>query len=327
MALFGTGTSSRQNRSTKSYEVHIVTFIAVSRAMRKVLAYCDAVTEFPAPVLVVGETGTGKELVCRRIHDHGPCRRKSFVAVNCAAVPDELFEREFFGHVRGAFTGAMNESPGYIEHAAGGTLFLDEVGELPLNAQPKLLRVLEAGVFRRVGEVAERQVSFRLIAATNQDLRRMVRDCRFRADLYYRLQGLTIRIPPLRERRQDIVPLLEHFLAEVAGCRCDLDDYMTTTEREVLMRQHMAGNVRELITLARTLCMRKKLDRGKLVFELPMLDEICAGSGTAARPQATELLNLLNEHDGNKKKLAQYLGISRTTLYRWLSVADDGLES
>jgi transcriptional regulator with GAF, ATPase, and Fis domain len=167
-------------------------------------------------VLITGESGTGKELVARAIHEHSARKGRTLIKLNCSAVPEGLFESEFFGHVRGSFTGALKDKPGRFELADGGTLFLDEIGEVPLAMQAKLLRVLQEQELERIGDTRTRKVNVRVIAATNRDLTKEVDEGRFRADLFYRLRVFPIEVPPLRERREDIAPLAAHFIRQGA---------------------------------------------------------------------------------------------------------------
>jgi len=197
-------------------------------------------------VLVTGESGTGKELVAQLIHESGPRATKPFVAVNCGAIPEQLLESELFGHTRGAFTGAVEERRGLFEEAHGGTLFLDEIGELPAPLQVKLLRALQEGEVRRVGDNAARNVDVRVVAATSRDLEAEVRANRFRADLFYRVNVVRIQLPPLRERRDDIPELVKHFTA-VFNRRLSLAIKGVSAEAmKLLMDYAWPGNVREL---------------------------------------------------------------------------------
>jgi transcriptional regulator with GAF, ATPase, and Fis domain len=197
-------------------------------------------------VLILGESGTGKELVARAIHDRSPRKDAALVRVNCASVPRELFESEFFGHVRGAFTGAVKDRVGRFELAHGGTLFLDEIGEVPLELQSKLLRVLQEGQFEKVGEDRTRTVDVRIIAATNRDLEAEVKAGRFREDLFYRLSVFPIELPPLRERIEDIPALAQHFLQQSARKLGATAPRITPSQVKELQSYEWPGNVREL---------------------------------------------------------------------------------
>jgi transcriptional regulator with GAF, ATPase, and Fis domain len=217
-----------------------------SVAIRELLRQIALVAPTAASVLIQGETGTGKELVAREIHDRSPRHARPLVAVNCASIPRELFESEFFGHVRGAFTGALRDRAGRFEAADGGTLLLDELGEIPVELQGKLLRALQEGCFERVGDDRQRRVDVRVLAATNRDLEREVRSGRFREDLYYRLSVFPLRVPPLRERLED-VPLLAAHFAEAAAKRFHVPHpRLPRSEAERLQRYDWPGNVREL---------------------------------------------------------------------------------
>jgi len=215
-------------------------------AMQRLRATIEQIAKTRSTVLILGESGTGKELVARAVHDASPRRGKRFVAVNCAAIPAALLESELFGHKRGAFTDAVRDKPGLFEDADGGTLFLDEVGELPLALQAKLLRALQEGEIRRVGDNASIKVDVRLVAATLRDLSEDVAAGRFREDLYYRLNVLPVRIPPLRERSEDI-PQLARFFAQRHAARHKLGEVeLPEPVIETLRRQPWPGNVREL---------------------------------------------------------------------------------
>jgi transcriptional regulator with GAF, ATPase, and Fis domain len=217
-----------------------------SPKMLEIFAILDRVTDSTVPVLVQGESGTGKELIARALHFNGPRKAKQFVSQNCAAIPGSLMESEFFGHVRGAFTGAEREKPGLFEIADGGTIFLDEIGDMDLDMQTKLLRVLQGGELRRVGAKEFKKVDVRVISATNRDLQQLIRIGKFREDLYYRLNVINVHLPPLRERREDIPVLAGHFL-ERARARTDAEPREVTEEAmRLLMRYDWPGNIREL---------------------------------------------------------------------------------
>ena len=217
--------------------------VSVSPAMNRVLAMADRVAGTDATVLITGESGTGKEAVARRIHVRSLRAQGPFVAVNCAAIPAELLESELFGHARGAFTGAVRDRPGRFRQASGGTLFLDEIGEMPMPLQAKLLRVLQEKVVDEVGGDKPIPVDVRILVATNRDLLGRIRDGTFREDLYYRLNVVEIRVPPLRDRTEDIPPLAEHFLQEISP-----DRRLSIPPRvmEELLARPWPGNVREL---------------------------------------------------------------------------------
>lgn len=220
--------------------------IGSSRALAKVLEQVSIVAPTPATVLIQGESGTGKELVARAIHDRSPRRSKPFIEVNCASIPRELFESEFFGHVKGAFTGALRDRAGRFQAAAGGTLFLDEVGEIPLDLQAKLLRVLQEGRFERVGEEVTRTVDVRVLAATNRDLPQEVAAGHFRPDLYYRLSVFPIVLPALRERLEDIPQLATYFVEHAARRYGRPAARLTVRAIKTLEGYQWPGNVREL---------------------------------------------------------------------------------
>jgi transcriptional regulator with GAF, ATPase, and Fis domain len=217
-----------------------------SPALRKVLEQVAIVAPTPATVLIQGESGTGKELVARAIHDRSPRRHRPLISVNCASIPRELFESEFFGHVKGAFTGALRERAGRFQAADGGTLFLDEVGEIPLDLQGKLLRVLQEGQFERVGDEAMRTVDVRVVAATNRDLQEEVASGGFRRDLFYRLSVFPIVLPPLRDRLEDLPRLATYFIDQAARRYGKNAPQLTARAQMTLQAYSWPGNVREL---------------------------------------------------------------------------------
>jgi two-component system response regulator AtoC len=220
--------------------------VAESAAMKEVLRVVQKVAPMVTTVLIQGESGTGKELVARAVHDLSPRAERTFVAVNCGAIPEQLIESELFGHVKGAFTDARAAKRGLFEEADGGTLLLDEVGELPLAVQPALLRVLQAGEVRRVGDARATRVDVRLLAATNRDLAAEVPAGRFREDLYYRLNVVQIRLPPLRERQEEIPVLAERVLARHAGRAGVAPRRLSAQALDLVQRYRWPGNVREL---------------------------------------------------------------------------------
>lgn len=281
----------------------------------------------PSTVLVVGETGTGKELVARSVHAHSTRGEKPFVAVNCAALPEHLIESELFGHRKGAFTGADQSRVGLFEVADGGTLFLDEIGELPKLMQSKLLRVLESGEVRRIGDNEPFQVDVRIVAATNRDLAQMVRDDSFREDLMYRINTFEIRLPPLRERSSDIAELARHLLKRFRADAATRPELFTAAALEHLCRHRWPGNIRELanaLERAAILCDALPID----VLHLPTW---LVGAAPTAQPKdwfaGKSLRELeiaaidaaLERHHGNKIATAEELGISVKTLYNRLN--------
>jgi formate hydrogenlyase transcriptional activator len=227
-------------------DVHFQGIIGRSAALRRVLKQVETVAPTNSSVLVFGETGTGKELIARAIHDLSPRRANAFVTLNCAAIPAGLLESELFGHERGAFTGAIAQGVGRFELANRGTMFLDEIGEIPLELQPKLLRVLQQREFERLGNGRTHKTDARLIAATNQNLKAMVEERSFRPDLFYRLNVFPIQVPPLRERPEDIPLLVKHFVQHFSQCMNKTIDTIPSEAMEGLVRYGWPGNIREL---------------------------------------------------------------------------------
>jgi DNA-binding NtrC family response regulator len=293
--------------------------------------------------LVTGETGTGKELVARALHQTGPRRERRFVTVNCSAVVETLFESELFGHMRGAFTGATENKPGLFELADGGTLFLDEIGELPSSVQAKLLRVLELGEVQRIGSLDARRVSVHVIAATNRDLRLEVAAGRFRSDLYYRLNIVEIALPPLRDRREDIPYLTAAFVRETSERLQKPVAGLTPGAERVLSAGHWEGNVRELRNVIERACIladdefisERQLGAGMSLVPPPSVVAVLAArsSQPLARAGAESkdlLVTVERDHiqralaraGGNKKAAAKMLGLSRRALYRRLERLD-----
>jgi DNA-binding NtrC family response regulator len=285
--------------------------------------------------LVTGETGTGKELVARALHGAGPRREKPFVTVNCSAIVESLFESELFGHVRGAFTGATDNKPGLFELADNGTLFLDEIGELSLALQAKLLRVLEVGEVHRVGSVDRRRVNVHVIAATNRDLRAEVAAGRFRSDLFYRLNIVEVKLPPLRDRREDIPYLTAAFVSETAERLQKRLVGLTPGAERLLGAAAWEGNVRELRNVVERACMLADGDfitEKELALSLPpaAYPAVRVVHPFVERPEAQPgddlLVTVEREHiqralvrtRGNKKAAARMLGLSRRALYRRL---------
>jgi len=297
-------------------------FIGVSRSARQVRDVMTRLAATDAPVLVLGETGTGKEVVTRGIHALGARADRPLVVINCGALSRGLIESELFGHERGAFTGAIAQKVGAFETAHGGTLFLDEIGELPLELQPQLLRVLETGEVRRVGSMEPFRVDVRILAATNRQLEREVAAGRFREDLFHRLHVLTLDLPPLRGRPEDIEALADHFLRAFAPPGHSLA--LTPEARALLARHLWPGNVRELRnTLQRAALLRRSevIVAEEITFTPSTLaTRVQTESATSGRTLAVierdAIVTELRRHQGSKKEAAAALGVARSTIHR-----------
>jgi len=295
--------------------------IIASPAMKKLFELVDRIAVSPLGILLVGETGAGKDVVARAIHQRSPRSAGPFVAVNCAALPEQLIETELFGHDRGAFTGATIAKPGLLETASSGTAFLDEIGELPLAQQGKLLRVLEAGEVQRIGALKPRPVDVRYVAATNRDLAREIEAGSFRRDLFFRLAGMTLTIPPLRERREDILPLARHFAARAAKAIGRSAPVISPQALETLERHPFPGNVRELrnvIERAVALAGPSAIEPEHLHLE-PSSARIAAAAPVddldpRRRGERQRIVDALAQCAGNQTRAAELLGISRRTL-------------
>jgi len=318
-----------------------------SAAVRKILATLEKVAAARTPVLIEGESGTGKELLAGYLHRISPRAQRSFVDLNCAAVPSALLESELFGHERGAFTGAGAEKPGLVEVADGGTLFLDEVGEMAPEIQSKFLRVLDSGTFYRVGATRKRRADFRLVAATNRDLRSEVAAGRFRKDLFYRIHGVKVVIPPLRERPEDVPLLVEHFARALPVPR-----RFSPAALRALVAYDWPGNVRELhfaVERAGLLADGELVDLGELPPEIldargarrpgEAVPELAAAApesgpgGARGREPAAEgeaepgldearVRAALERARWRRAKAAEILGVSPRTLHRWMKRLD-----
>lgn len=323
-----------QSAAVRSQDARAVPIVGVSERTRQLLRNVERLARQRCPLLVLGETGTGKGLLARTLYDAAP--EGNFVVIDCTSIVPTLIESELFGHTRGAFTGAVGAKVGLIEHANGGTAFFDEIGELPLDMQAKLLRVLEEKQFRPVGSPVTRQSDFRIIAATNRDLLQEVSRGTFRADLYYRLSVVTVRVAPLRERSDDIPVLIDHFLGRYAG-----EYRLTDRAREAMLAYTWPGNVRELQNFVHQMVA---VNSGPLidVANLPSqvqnhLRSRAAASDAldAAAPlpdshgvphpviplaelEKRAILNALRYTKGDRNLASVLLGIGRTTLYRKL---------
>jgi len=300
--------------------------VGKSEPMQRICDLIGRIAASPATVLVTGESGTGKELVAGAIHEGGPRRTKPLVKINCAAMPDTLLESELFGHEKGAFTGAISKKAGHFEAADGGTLFLDEVGDIPLATQVKLLRAIQEKSFTRVGGTEPVKVDVRIIAATNADLEAAVREKRFREDLFFRLNVIPIRIPPLRERREDIPLLAEHFLARFAKENDRLFRGFDREAMRLLVDYPFPGNVRELMNLVeRTVVLNNDGERVtadmlpaevRLGHAAPNAAPGAFGPDAPLRDvEAAHIRRALDHFQWNIAETAKRLGIDRKTLY------------
>lgn len=304
--------------------------VAASDAMRSLLDEAGTASTSDAPVLIQGETGTGKEVIARFVHERSRRADRPFVAVNCAAIPESLFEREFFGHVRGAYTGADRDAPGLVEAAHGGTLFLDEIGEMPQSLQPKLLRLLQEGTFRRVGDTVQRSVDLRIVAATNRSLFEQAQSGEFREDLYWRLSWFELTLRPLRERREDVVELVKLFLARASG-RASVDFWLDRTAWQVVRRHPWPGNARQLESAIASACARAMSggsEDGRVRREdLPTAVQSHQGparvrqleqldlQASLSRHERELILDALQRSEYQRAGAARLLGIGRNTLY------------
>jgi transcriptional regulator with GAF, ATPase, and Fis domain len=256
------------------------------------MAQIEAVAKTPVSVLILGESGVGKEMIARAIHTKSDRADKPLVKVNCASIPKELFESEFFGHVRGAFTGAHQDRVGRLQLANGGTLFLDEIGEIPISQQGKLLRALQEGEFERVGDDKTIKVDVRIVAATNRDLSEEMRAGRFREDLYYRLSVFPVKVPPLRDRLDDVGPLALHFIEDI--CRELGREPMLITQSQVslLKRQPWPGNIRELKNVIERAVISTTGSRLRLDLALPVATTTDTQSTDSALPELSEFVTV-----------------------------------
>ena len=303
--------------------------IGRSAPIRDVLGRIVRIAPTDTTVLITGESGTGKELVARAVHANSLRADKPFVSVNCAAITETLLESELFGHVRGAYTGAIGARKGLFEEANGGTFFFDEIAETAPSFQAKLLRAIQQGEIRRLGDNQTVQVDVRIIAATNRDLKAMIEEKSFREDLYYRLNVARFVLPALRDRREDIAPLTEHFL-EKYGKKMRRSARLGDGVMEWLERYPFPGNIRELENLIEQ-GIALALDGEVQLDDIVSPEMRQGGEGTAAprllqdvvdRAESEAIMNVLREVDGNKEKAAEALGLSSTTLWRKMKRLD-----
>ncbi len=308
---------------------HKEAIIGNTPQIRSILAQIERFAPSTMTALITGETGTGKELVARALHEQSSCRTGPFIAINTTTLPSQLIESELFGHVKGAFTGAENDHPGLILKADGGTLFLDEIGDLPFDLQAKLLRVLQERQFRPVGGEREIRSEFRLICATHHNLETMVSEGAFRQDLYYRINQVRIHIPPLRERQQDVIVLAEHFLALYAQRSGQPTKFLLPETRRILLDRHYPGNIRELMAIIERAAMAAGANLSihpdhlhsdhleettHLIQDFPGLPPGMTLPSACDRYEREAILKAYQAHGGNRKIIAQRLGIPLRTL-------------
>lgn len=283
----------------------------------RVLEKVKVVADTNVNILITGETGTGKSFLARYIHLLSSRREKPFVKVNCSAIPETLIEAELFGYNRGTFTGALKDKPGKVEVADGGTLFLDEIGDLPLHLQGKLLYFLQEKEFERIGDVRPRRVDVRIVAATNKDLKKLVKEGKFREDLYYRINVFSIETPPLRERKEDIPYLVNFFVNKFSKEYRRVVKGISPSAMKLLLEYHYPGNVRELeniIESAVVVCKGSVIQEENLPEEL----KVCSSPISNGSDERDKIINALKQANGNKSLAAKLLGIHRTTLWRKL---------
>ncbi len=314
---------SRQRQlagNTRQAREEIDPFIGTSLAIRELAGEAERVLASESPVLIHGETGTGKGVLARWLHEHGSRAEETYMDLNCAGLSREFLETELFDHEKGAFTGAVASKPGLLEIAHCGTVFLDEIGDMDPQVQPRLLKVLEEKRFRRLGEVRDRRVDIRLIAATHQELRRLIQEQRFRSDLYFRISTLPLHVPPLRARTEDI-PLLAHSLLQ--RCAAELghrQPELTAEAERALQAYAWPGNIRELrnvLERALLLSDHATLNRKDLRFDSPVetMEKDDLGHLTLEALERLHIARVLQEEQGNVERAAERLGIPRSTLY------------
>lgn len=313
-------------RQQLSQHMGCMEFVANSEAMLRIIDTLEKVIPTKSNILILGDSGTGKGLIAEMVHCNSPRRDKPFISINCSAIPEGLLESELFGYKRGAFTGAVSDKAGLITMADQGTLFLDEIGDMPLNLQAKLLKVLETSEVTPLGDTRSRLVDVRLVTATNQNLDQRITEKTFREDLYYRLNVIEIRIPPLRERKEDILMLVNHFVKRYAEENKKTVRGVDSDVMALLMKYAWPGNVRELrnvVERAIVLC------QGEVITPAELPDKLKKNGGaphgqqdasslklTLSEYEKTLIMNVYHAQDRNKEETARCLGVDLATLYR-----------
>ncbi len=297
--------------------------IAESPSMKEVLEKAKRVSPFDTTVLITGESGTGKEVIARFIHKNSKRKDKEFIPINCGAIPDELLEAELFGYKKGAFTGATSDKKGIIEEADGGTLFLDEIGDLPLNLQVKLLRVLQEGEIKPIGSNKAKKVDVRFLAATNQDLEKLIKEGKFREDLYYRLNVIKIHIPPLRERKEDIIPLAKFFIKKYSTKYNIKPKLLSEKAISQLLSYNWPGNVRELENTIERAVLMTTGDIIDSIFEdvSNRYTQITFKKFKEAKEEFEKsyIKTLLSISEGNISRASKISGLTRAQIYRMMN--------
>jgi PAS domain S-box-containing protein len=294
--------------------------VGKNKKLKNIFNLIDEISDTDAPVLISGETGTGKELIANAVQTISQRKNKNYIKVNCSVIPPNLIVSELFGHAKGAFTDAKADRIGRFEYANGGTIFLDEICDLPIEIQPQLLRILQEGTFERLGESITRHVDVRIIAATNKNIEEEIYTKKFREDLYYRLNVITIELPPLRERKDDLPLLIEYFIKKYSIVYKKNIKGIDDNSLQVLMNYNFPGNIRELENIIEYAVIRTKSGETICVCLLPQ--KLRKNSNCRKNTKSTsdinnnELVDLLNEHKWNKTKVAEILGVDRTTLWR-----------
>src|SRR5579862_3182769 len=324
---------NRELREALGQRYQFENIIGRSSSMQEIFATVERVAGTRATVLLCGESGVGKDMIARAIHQHSPRRDRPFVKINCTAIPENLMESELFGYEKGAFTGANVTKPGKFEQADTGTVFLDEIGDVPASIQVKLLRILQDREFERLGSNVTRHIDVRVVAATNQDLRAALEQGTFREDLYYRLNVVPMNIPPLRERKQDIPFLAQHFVTKLGPDTGNRVESLTDAAVAKLMAYHWPGNVRELenvIERSLVMCSGAQLDAADIKLEMAprsrvQVDHFLPDGMTLDQYEQDIIREAFRRADGNKSRAARLLGLTRNALrYRLTQM---GLES